>query len=150
MLINSAITNRFWTKVNKTQDCWLWTANTCRDGYGNITANKIQYKAHRYSLLIHGVAVPKGSIVMHTCDNPSCVRPEHLIVATQQDNIKDKVIKNRQAVGEAIGVSKLTESTVLEIRSLYPTLSIRKLSRKYNTCENNVRAIVKRETWKHI
>jgi hypothetical protein len=140
----------FWNKVNKTDSCWLWTANTCRDGYGNITANKIQYKAHRYSLLIHGVAVPKGAIVIHSCDNPSCVRPDHLTVATQQDNMKDKVNKNRQAKGETIGLSKLTESTVLEIRSLYPSLSIRKLSRKYNTCENNVRAIVKRETWKHI
>jgi Mor family transcriptional regulator len=100
--------------------------------------------------MIHGVAVPIGCIVMHTCDNPSCVRPEHLIVATQRDNIKDKVNKNRQAVGENIGLSKLTESIVLEIRSFYPALSIRKLSRKYNTCENNVRAIIKRETWKHI
>jgi hypothetical protein len=150
MLENTNVIARFWSKVNKTDSCWLWIANTCRDGYGNITANKIQYKAHRYSLMIHGAAVPKGSIVMHTCDNPSCVRPEHLIVATQRDNIKDKVNKNRQAKGESNALSKLTESTVLEIRSLYPTLSIRKLSRKYNTCENNVRAIIKRETWKHI
>jgi hypothetical protein len=150
MQINSNIISRFWTKVNKTDSCWLWTANTCRDGYGNITANKIQYKAHRYSLMIHGVVVPKGSIVMHTCDNPSCVRPEHLKVGSQLDNMKDKVNKNRQTKGESNVLSKLTESTVLEIRSLYPSLSVRKLSRKYNTCENNIRAIIKRDTWKHI
>lgn len=150
MLKHYCLTDRFWSKVNKTDDCWNWTANTDRDGYGNITVNKIQYKAHRYSLMIHGVVVSKGCIVRHTCDNPGCVNPAHLRIGTHQDNMTDKVSKNRQTKGEAIVLSKLSESTVLEIRNLYPTLSIRRLSRRYNTCENNVRAIVQRKTWKHI
>lgn len=141
---------KFWSKVDKTAACWLWTANTDRDGYGNITVNKKQYKAHRFSLLIHGVNVPKGSIVMHTCDNPRCVNPEHLIVNTQQANILDRDNKNRQAVGEANGASVLTASSVLEIRQLYPMVPMRKLAKQYAVSDGTIRSIVRRWTWRHL
>jgi len=140
---NSNVIDRFWNKVNKTDSCWLWTANTCRNGYGNINVNGVQTKAHRFSLIIHGVAVPNGAIVRHSCDNPSCVRPDHLMVGSQQDNMTDKVNKDRQH-------KILSRTQVLEIRSLYPSMSLKDISLRYNVTRENIRCIVKRISWKHI
>jgi hypothetical protein len=150
MLNQPCDNTNFWSKVHKTTTCWLWTAHTDRDGYGTITANKRQYRAHRYSLIIHGHTVPKTSKVLHTCDNPSCVNPAHLKIGTQQQNIVDRQNKKRQAVGERVGASKLTEQDVLDIRNAYPAIKLRELARKYNVSEGTIRCVVRRLTWQHI
>jgi len=79
--------------------CWKWKANTNSDGYGTFWFNKKMTKAHRVSWEIHKGPIPVGKQVLHTCDNPPCVNPEHLFLGTNTDNVQDKVFKYRQAKG---------------------------------------------------
>lgn len=94
---------RFWKKVQKHDDgCWLWTAGTDGKGYGQFRIRLgLKTKAHRFSYeLAHG-PIPKadegyhGWCVLHRCDNPACVRPEHLMLGTHQDNMRDMWQKGR-------------------------------------------------------
>lgn len=111
--------DRFWAKVEKTDSCWLWKAAIRRkdDGYGAFWHEGRHVPAHHFSLLLAGVVVPEGKLVAHTCDNPRCVRPDHLFVTDQRGNMADKVRKGRQARAERNGNSKLTSVDVMKIRS---------------------------------
>jgi hypothetical protein len=104
--------DRFWKHVDKTDECWTWKLKLNRDGYGSITVAGKNILAHRYSVMLDG-RDPIGKVVMHKCDNPACVRPDHLEVATQQDNIKDMHVKGRYRHVQ----SSLTEAQVREIRN---------------------------------
>lgn len=88
---------RFWARVQKTDGCWLWTG-TIRRKYGLFTFRKAPAKwitrgAHRSSWEIHYGPIPAGLGVLHKCDNPPCVRPDHLFLGTQKDNMDDRVAK---------------------------------------------------------
>ncbi len=94
--------DRFWSRVNKTteHECWTRAASTDRYGYGKFTIRDIFFAAHRYAWTHHnGRSIPHGYVVMHKCDNPACVNPAHLELGTQLDNIADRVIKGRSALG---------------------------------------------------
>lgn len=99
MLENTNTINRFWSKVNKTDSCWNWTAAQDRCGYGVYSVrenNKITaLKTHRLSYSLTNGPIPKDMFVCHHCDNPVCVRPDHLFLGTHSDNMKDKINKNR-------------------------------------------------------
>lgn len=87
----------FWKKVDKKKSgCWEWTGFRDVDGYGRFwpVTNKM-WGAHRFSVLIHGGDLTAGPLVMHHCDNPACVNPEHLKVTNQSENMKDCVAKDR-------------------------------------------------------
>lgn len=91
---------RFWPNVEVAgeDDCWLWTGPTLGRGYGAIQPRKGAGRtgAHRFSYALHCGAWPKpGSVVMHSCDNPACVNPNHLSEGTQADNMQDCVSKKR-------------------------------------------------------
>ena len=102
---NITTEERFWTKVNKTNnvnDCWEWTAAIGADGYGVFHWKYIEpkdrapsgcrsklIKAHRASLYLDGRTVPEGLVILHSCDNKSCVNPNHLSVNTQKQNVRD-------------------------------------------------------------
>jgi hypothetical protein len=86
----------FWARVNKTDDCWLWmgSRNALRYGYG-VYGKGGKY-AHRLSWEIHhGRPIPPGMNILHRCDNPPCVNPDHLFLGTQADNVVDMVRKGR-------------------------------------------------------
>lgn len=85
---------RFWAKVNKTPSCWLWTAATLR-GYGQISLNRKPAYAHRLSWEMAYGPIPEGVEVLHKCDVPLCVRPDHLFLGSQQDNLADARQKGR-------------------------------------------------------
>ncbi len=82
----------FFKNVQKTNTCWLWTGITNRGGYGSFKGKG----AHRVILQLHGKEIPKGMVVCHKCDVRNCVRPEHLVIGTPWDNVKDMYRKNRQ------------------------------------------------------
>lgn len=91
------IEDRFWSKVNKTDGCWVWTGATAR-GYGIILHDGHMWRAPRLSYLWAYGDLPDGLLVCHACDNPACVRPDHLFLGTQQDNVDDKMAKGRWRV----------------------------------------------------
>lgn len=89
---------RFWAKVQKgaPDECWLWTGATTHGGYGVIRFGQRNVGAHRVAVALDGREV--GSMdVMHTCDNPPCVNPVHLVVGTAQANALDMVAKERMS-----------------------------------------------------
>lgn len=139
---------RFWTKVQKTDMCWIWTGAQS-SGYGKISVSyRVSEYAHRVSWALHYGPIPGDLFVCHTCDNPSCVRPDHLFLGTVKDNAVDMVSKQRAVFqqhpekspkGEAHGMVKLTDDQVREM-----------LARRFGTDVSNIRLIVRRKTWRHI
>jgi hypothetical protein len=109
---------RFWQKVDKSAGCWLWTGNKLPSGYGTFRMRPgSMYYAHRLSWAIHYGPIPIGVYVCHKCDNPSCVRPEHLFLGSNSDNIRDSIRKGRFPVGERCARSKLSLDDVAAIRA---------------------------------
>jgi len=111
---------RFWEKVDKSGDCWIWLGAKTPLGYGrfNWTGRrpvKVEF-AHRASWMLSGNADPAGLVLMHLCDNPSCVNPSHLRLGTKADNSRDMVAKGRSARGAAHSQAVLTEAVVMEFR----------------------------------
>ena len=96
---------RFWAKVAKTEDgCWNWIASKRHKGYGAFCYHRedgtlVQGRAHRYSWEIHNGDIPDGMFVLHSCDNPACVNPDHLFLGTNQDNVDDMMRKGRHVAG---------------------------------------------------
>lgn len=135
-------------------DCWEWTRFRDKAGYGRIKYLGKIYGAHRVSYTVHyGVAIPHGLVVRHSCDNPPCVNPSHLVLGTDQDNVDDMNRRGRQAIqrGERNGRAKVTEGDVREIRSLYSAGASRKeISDKFGISGPTVYNIVHKRTWKHI
>lgn len=75
--------------------CWLWIG-ALRAGYGNFWYKGKNESAHRVSWLLHNGKIPDEKCVLHKCDMPSCVNPDHLFIGTQRDNVIDAVSKGRQ------------------------------------------------------
>lgn len=101
------------------ESCWLWTASTDKDGYGQIgegPSGGTMLKAHRLSWEFVNGPVPPGQGVLHRCDNPPCVNPGHLFAGTDQDNKDDMNRKGRNAFQLHNPSRKLTDAQVLEIR----------------------------------
>lgn len=100
---------RFWANVQRTPDgCWPWMGEITNKGYGSLSiySNDRRHRvlAHRLSVVIATGADIDGRVVMHTCDNPPCVNPDHLRVGTQADNMRDALSKGRLDLdGLAIG-----------------------------------------------
>ena len=86
---NRSVEERFWSKVEKTDTCWLWRGTHIK-GYGMFRIDNRRQRATRVSLRLAGIVVPKGLIVCHHCDTPACVRPDHLYIGTQMQNIADR------------------------------------------------------------
>mgnify|MGYP002136427592 CR=1 FL=1 len=88
---------RFWAKVQKTDGCWEWAGTKLPSGYGQLEradGGKRMY-AHRFSYLIHYGDFDRSLYVLHRCDNPSCVKPDHLFLGTARDNLLDASSKGR-------------------------------------------------------
>jgi len=92
------LANRFWPKVRKGDECWEWIGARGARGYGKMTAGPRgsgHVRAHRVSWELAFGPVPDGLWVLHTCDNPPCVRPDHLWLGTRLDNMRDCARKGR-------------------------------------------------------
>ena len=128
--------------------CWVWGGSVNESGYGQMTWKNRSYSAHRFSYQQFVGSIPESMCVLHQCDVPSCVNPNHLFLGTNQDNMKDKVSKERQAKGEKQGSAKLTTVQVMEILGSNNTFAA--LANKYGVQATTVANIKKRKTWVHI
>lgn len=111
---------RFWPKVQRSEGCWTWTGAKDWDGYPifGLSSSQKSVRGHRWVYEQENGPIPPGMQVCHTCDNPSCVRPDHLFLGTNQDNMTDRNRKGRTSKGEAHYAAKLTDEQVSQIRSL--------------------------------
>ena len=136
-----------------TNECWLWQATATSAGgihYGRFYYQKRNQLAHRVAYQLTYGAIPRGKVVMHTCDNGLCVNPKHLKLGTQYDNVIDMYNKARahNISGVKVHTSKLTEGEVVSIYNSTETQT--KLSERYNVRPSTVSCIKRGKTWKHI
>lgn len=150
---------RFWSMVNKTDSCWLWTGRPGRKGYGCLWVDGRSWLSHRYSLVLHGVDLKDEDCALHKCDVRLCVNPDHLFLGTRADNTADMIAKGRASFyhnafpgGSANPVARLTEQDVLEIRRLHREegLTHRALADRFGVARSNITLIVNGKTWAHV
>ena len=159
--ITPALIERFWSKVDKTSglgpngDCWIWTGyiqKKRKKNYGTFTISTGKarlHRAHRVSWQIIYGPIPQGMVVMHTCDHPPCVRPEHLKAVTQLENMRDMTLKGRRkGVKLKQRLPKMTRDQVAEIRTSTETNAF--LAKKFGVGVGTVRDARKGRTWKTI
>lgn len=94
-----SIAERLWSQIERTENCWLWHGPV-RGRYGHIYANGKNRAAHRIAYGLTFGPIPDGLLVLHHCDNPVCVRPDHLFLGTARDNTLDMYAKGRAWVGD--------------------------------------------------
>ncbi len=151
---NSTIKDRLdsKSKLNPETGCIEWTGTLNPiSGYGGIRINGKRFFSHRVSWEEKNKMSAKGLVIRHTCDNPKCINSDHLLSGTQKDNIKDKVIKNRQLKGAQIWNSKLNEEDVKDIILMNKQgKNMSELGRIYDITASAIGNICRRKRWKHV
>lgn len=156
--INKEDINRFWNKVKITANinlCWIWTAAKTRGEYGVFHIKRYMYRVSRVSYYLTTGFDPSGYQICHTCDNPSCVNPNHLFLGTPLDNVLDMMKKGRHSIdvyGERHGRSILTEKKVKKIRELYKTGRFyqTEIAKKFKVNKSTISMIILNKNWKHL
>ncbi len=153
---------RFWSKVDTTSTpdgCWEWAAARLPRGYGEFFFSGHLRRAHRVAWIMANGPIPDGLWVLHRCDNPPCVRLDHLFLGTAQDNTTDMWTKGRGVAhhdphpinGERHHMTTLTEEQVRSIRLRRGNGERgRALAKEYGVAEATVSMIVNRKTWVHV
>lgn len=143
---------RFWDKVDKSGACWVWTATRTRFGYGRFMLDRKVRAAHRLSYELTKGPIPAGLMVLHSCDNPPCVNPDHLSVGTSADNVHDCMrkgrVRRRPLRGQGHPAAKLTYHDVVDIRSLRAFGATQStLAAAFGVSQANVSMICSGVTW---
>jgi hypothetical protein len=147
---------RFWAKVivKGPDDCWEWQAYIDARGYGRFKFEGKDDRAHRVSWVLERGQIPDGLCILHKCDNPKCVNPDHLYIGTHQDNMRDRTDRNRSAhnriFGERHGHSKATAEQVLEIRKIGHSKSLKEMSALFGLSVSHISRLRSRKLWPHI
>ncbi len=147
---NKTIEERFWSKVDKRgpEECWPWTASRLPTGYGRLgIAGKMIY-AHRVSFELSSGCLLPDQVVMHTCDNPSCVNPVHLRAGTQKENMQDCASKGRTVRGERAFGAKLTSHQAMAVREAHGTIDA--IAAEFGVSRSTVSAIKCRVNWAYM
>lgn len=142
MKIPEAVRDRFNLRVDRTGECWLWLGAKDRDGYGQFTWDYINYRSHRFALMIDGRPVPEGMVTRHLCNTRSCVRPSHLRAGTISENILDEV---RSGSHHKL---RYSQEIIDSIREDYANggVTTRALAAKYGVSKSQVHCIVSGQT----
>lgn len=146
------VTTLFDRFMNFVRSDWQWTGAKIK-GYGVIRDNRKNIQAHRLSYEFFIGPIPEGQLVLHSCDDPSCVNPDCLHLGTDAINARERKERGRNGnrSGEKNGLSKLTTAEVKEIKVLLSKgFSHSEIARKYNVTPSNITSIANNKTWKHI
>lgn len=148
--------DRFWSKVDKSGECWEWTGAKDRKGYGKIKIRSIRnspISAHRLSALWAGIIsdLDDGSDICHSCDNPACVNPDHLWRGTRKQNLEDMAKKGRSLIGSKNGQSALSEQDVFYIKNLLAAGATQRLiAKRFGVGVTTISHIALGHTWSHV
>lgn len=144
-LNQETLLKNFNKKVFKTDSCWLWMGKIRKDGYGVISINFKLVRAHRVAILLDNKKLHKGDKVMHTCDNPRCVNPSHLVVGTQKENMIDMINKDRNIWfkrGHLHPKSKFTKEDIFCIKTMITNkISQRQIASKFKCSQQTISKI---------
>ncbi len=148
-------TEEFFKRVDKTEECWLWTGGIkgkgTEDGYGlYYYAEGKHWYAHRVSWRIHYGPIPTGKKVLHKCDVRRCVKPEHLFLGTQLDNIKDMTTKGRVSHGVNHYHARMSEEDVLAIIELCRHKKQSEVATMYGIRQPHVSRIITGRAWRRF
>lgn len=141
---------RFWKKVAISNDCWEWIGQQGSDGYGvfQLSGERRPSLAHRVAWQYKRGPIPGRLFVCHSCDNPSCVRPGHLFLGTNADNMADCAAKNRRPHGRAVYGAKLSIEKARDIRIRHASgEAIRAMAREYGVAQTAIQGIVRGKAW---
>ncbi len=142
---------RFFSYVHKTNTCWLWSGCKGYNGYGQTYYRGRKERSHRLSYAFFNGKLEPGLVIMHTCDNPSCVNPKHLRQGTAKANTIDCSNKQRLLKGEQQKQSKLKKVDILKIKKLYKEgLSCAKIGERFDVSHTNIWFILTGKKWRHI
>lgn len=163
------IAERFWTKVQKSDGCWLWTGGIASSGYGHAGCHGRVTTAHRVAwYLTTGEMPPSHLDVCHKCDVKTCVRPEHLFLGTRRDNVLDMLKKGRgnpakgdksssrlhpesRPRGTKVYAAKLNDEIVRFIRAEHAKgVGVRELGRRLRISHTTVGCVIRGVSWKHV
>lgn len=160
MTIDRETACRYWFQVAITDNggCWIWEGSRDKNGYGRPKINGKPTLAHRFAYMLAFGKFDPSLDVCHKCDNPSCVRPDHLFLGTHAENMHDAAIKGTRKGrvpshrGEQTPTAKLTEKQVVEIIARYRRGGItqKQLAHEYGVSKGQIGNIVRRQRWEHI
>lgn len=129
--------------------CWNWLAYKNPAGYGQVRVNWVLWLAHRYSWHCNKGDIPEYLLVLHHCDNPACVNPDHLFLGTHADNLADRDAKGKHNRGERNGQAKVTAEQVELIRKRYEAGETQsQLGRAFGMNRSAIHKIVHKTHWK--
>ena len=151
--------------VESDKGCWVWQGGVTTGGYGSAHVGRKTYRAHRISWVVFRGDIPIGLWVLHTCDNPPCINPEHLYLGTRADNDQDAKDRNRLATGDRHGMrlhpesvprgerqgsSRLTADIVRQMRILAGSMTQCALAQQFGITQVHVGRIINRQEWAHV
>ena len=137
--------------VDASTGCWNWTGKL--NAYGYPVARRHNHiGGHRVSYYLHKSSPPAGVCVCHSCDNRSCVNPDHLFLGSNADNVRDRHNKGRTCSGENRPQARLTEQDVIDIRSRYipRKVTLQQLANEYGVNNSHIWHIVNGTHWKGV
>ena len=152
--MDSKTLKKFMDKVDRNgpNGCWIWTASTKFDGYGQFGIDGTVKRSHRVMWEHTNGPIPDDLCVLHNCpggDNPACVNPDHLFLGDRADNAEDKVKKGRHLTREKSGTAKLDTNDVNLIRDLYSSESLNQadIADVFNISQSQVSRIIRKQNW---
>ena len=137
----------FYSMGEPNSGCTLWMGCVDKNGYGRLTVNFEDCKAHRLAYQEHIGPIPRGMVVCHKCDTPGCINPHHLFLGTHADNIADRDAKGRHVptYGELNSSAKLDPAKVKAIRAFKG--SQRQIAEMFGVCQQTISNIKRRKIW---